>query len=700
MLKRLSIFIAVILMTAIGYDAFAVPAPPHPVRVELPDGTTITVKMTGDEFFMYTTTTDGYNVLRSEDGYYYYAQDAGGKLVSTGVRANDPGRRTAEERTILSRVLVGAPSWARAASQSSSLRTMAQQAEMEIPQDVKEMRKMATRSGEPYKSLVILVNFYDIKFNAANSRQAFDNMLNQTGYSTNGATGSAADYYKYNSNGQFNPQFDVVGPYTLSGSLNSYSMANGNPRNMISEAIALADPDVDFSQYADGSTGRPIYVFYAGIPSQQTSIWPHMSSIQSVTVDGVRLSQYACSSEFRASNYSLFTGIGLFCHEFGHAIGWPDFYDTDYGQNGQSPHVEQYSLMASGSYNNGECSPPSITAMERYMQGWLPEFTEFPNSGSYTLKPVSEDAGYLVKTNLNGEYFLLEVRNGTDANGSNIWDSKLAQELGISMPIMMVYHVDKSSNQVGTTTAKILWDNWFQTNKINAYAAHECFKVVRANENSISAWGYPGPSNVTTLSSRANGEFMPWDGDSMVEEFTSIAKSGNNIVVNLYNGIVVSQYLNAVRVGDNYAEFEWSTFPHTGTFTVELLDTQDAMLQQFETSEKAIAVTMLQPDTSYKLKVTANGGGESDEIGFKTQRDAGLTIFPYLPIKGSYTAGDNIVLRLAGIQEKIVSWEWTVDGTVVDATSITATSGKHTISVKIELENGNEEIFTKIINVP
>ncbi len=93
-------------------DALATPAPPWPVRAQLPDGTEITVKMTGDEHFMYVTTIDGYNVVESEDGYYYYAEDAGGRLVSTGVRANDPGRRSIQEQSILSRVAVGAPAWA------------------------------------------------------------------------------------------------------------------------------------------------------------------------------------------------------------------------------------------------------------------------------------------------------------------------------------------------------------------------------------------------------------------------------------------------------------------------------------------------------------------------------------------------------------------------------------------------------------
>ena len=47
--------------------------------------------------------------------------------------------------------------------------------------------------------LVVLVEFADLSFKIASPRQAFSDMLNEAGYSANGATGSARDYYYENS---------------------------------------------------------------------------------------------------------------------------------------------------------------------------------------------------------------------------------------------------------------------------------------------------------------------------------------------------------------------------------------------------------------------------------------------------------------------------------------------------------------------
>ncbi|MBP9960312.1 MAG: hypothetical protein KBE93_07355, partial [Tidjanibacter sp.] len=91
-----------------GWELSAVPSYPRPIRVEQPDGTTMTVRLYGDERFNYVTTVDGYNLV-AENGVLYYAQVQGTKLVSTGVQAHDPMNRTNEERRILSSVSFGYP---------------------------------------------------------------------------------------------------------------------------------------------------------------------------------------------------------------------------------------------------------------------------------------------------------------------------------------------------------------------------------------------------------------------------------------------------------------------------------------------------------------------------------------------------------------------------------------------------------------
>ncbi|MBQ1268391.1 MAG: peptidase M6, partial [Muribaculaceae bacterium] len=70
MLKKVLTLVCAGLMGASA--CFAVPADPRPFVVTQPDGSTLTVRMIGDEFFHCMMTEDGYLVKRSSDGVYYF----------------------------------------------------------------------------------------------------------------------------------------------------------------------------------------------------------------------------------------------------------------------------------------------------------------------------------------------------------------------------------------------------------------------------------------------------------------------------------------------------------------------------------------------------------------------------------------------------------------------------------------------------
>ena len=65
------------------------------------------------------------------------------------------------------------------------------------------------------RGLLILVNWADSSFRAENTREDFDSLANAVNYTYNGATGSTRAYFTEQSNGLYQPHFDVVGPYTL-----------------------------------------------------------------------------------------------------------------------------------------------------------------------------------------------------------------------------------------------------------------------------------------------------------------------------------------------------------------------------------------------------------------------------------------------------------------------------------------------------
>jgi hypothetical protein len=67
MKKRLSILMMTMLLGTAS--SMAVPAHKKPIQVTQPDGTTVTIKLHGDEWMHFNTTADGYSVVKNQQGY-------------------------------------------------------------------------------------------------------------------------------------------------------------------------------------------------------------------------------------------------------------------------------------------------------------------------------------------------------------------------------------------------------------------------------------------------------------------------------------------------------------------------------------------------------------------------------------------------------------------------------------------------------
>jgi len=357
--------------------------------------------------------------------------------------------------------------------------------------------------GDPYglakgskHFLVLLVEFADLHFQSG-AKDHFSNAMNGEGFSYRGSVGSAKDYWKDNSNGVFNPTFDVLGPVTLSFNHNAFPSNDDKyhsefVRNMIKEALASLDASVNFAIYDNTGDGYidNIYLLYPGYAQSngggENTIWPHSSSVydSSKSYDGVRTASYACSAELVDNTGTTFNGIGTFCHEFGHVLGLPDLYDTDYEEHGNSRYPSSYNLMASGNHNYDGLIPPYLSTMERSILGYLS--LDAMGAGEATLSPVQDNHPYVLNTPTSGEFFILEVRNAQK------WDSGINnQPKGL-----LIYHTDQSANIVGNNTAAYLWEN---TNTINIYADHPCHYILVPDESAYDGnaiyfpelWVYP-----------------------------------------------------------------------------------------------------------------------------------------------------------------------------------------------------------------
>ena len=281
------------------------------------------------------------------------------------------------------------------------------------------------------RGLLILVNFSDITFNERNNQLAFDSLANGENYTYNGATGSCKSYFEVQSNGQYSPEFDVIGPVTLPQTSAYYATndAVGNDKYVVDfvvDACKAADEQgVDFSQYDNDNNGVVdfIYIIYAGYAESEgapsTTMWPHnwdlisalyfgysnmdeyyansASDFKLPEIDGKLLNNYACSNELRKSTDTR-AGIGTICHEFSHVLGLPDYYLTT-----QSPVVAQrytpgaWSLMGYGNYLNNGNTPPNYSVYDKYYLGWL-EPEALSKSQSLEI-PADGETTYMISRN-------------------------------------------------------------------------------------------------------------------------------------------------------------------------------------------------------------------------------------------------------------------------------------------------------------
>lgn len=338
------------LLCACALTMQAVPARRDGRVVTQADGTTLTVFAHGDEHFHWLTNAEGEWIARNRQGNYEV------------IPALTPQQMEAYR--------------------AKSRRRMPQQTAKATPLNIAP------------RGLVILVNFQDTVFTTPKAE--IDSMLYGQNYTRDytytyygekyhiTANGSAREYFYEASNRQYHPQFDVVGPVTVShkmayyGSNSPYDDANAS--EMIQEACELAkkEYDVDFTLYDNDNDGYVdfVYVFYAGYGEADSSIddtvWPHAYWLTQAgitcTIDGKQIDSYACSNELDYIN-GTHSGIGTFCHEFSHVLGLPDLYITKESSTSHKT-LGQWDIMDYGPYNNDGNTPPNYSGYERFFMGW------------------------------------------------------------------------------------------------------------------------------------------------------------------------------------------------------------------------------------------------------------------------------------------------------------------------------------------
>lgn len=481
-MKKLYLMLS--MLFAFGAAANAVPAKKLQKVITLTNGTQVSVELRGDEYLSWWEGTDGTAYRATADENVFEAFD---------LEAQKPAAAARRARTEQGRV-------ARLARVKNSLKGADD-----------KMRGLGgdhiTYKGVK-KGLVVLVDFKNKKFADGHDLEYYKNVINGKDFSDEeeGYVGSVRDYFLAQSNGQFELDFDVVGPVTMSNNYGYYGYDSSYQKDekvyeMIKEASDAIQDQVNLKDYdwdGDGEADQ-VFFLYAGLGQasggSNSTIWPHESELRYwpcgvLSYSTGKINTYACANELQletqGSSRYISAGIGTICHEFSHCLGFADMYDTT-GGGGYGMSV--FDVMDQGSYNGNGFVPCNYTAFERIYAGWVEPIELDAPATVKDMKSVSDYGRPFIMYNYKNtnEYFLMENRQNTG------WDEGLYGSNGL-----LIVHVNYVPSR---------WAN----NSVNSSAEKiQCCTVVNAD----------GSRDNTQYS--LQGDLYPYEvkGVTMNDEFT------------------------------------------------------------------------------------------------------------------------------------------------------------------------------------
>lgn len=487
-MKKLYLMLS--MLFAFGTAANAVPAKKLQKVITLANGTQVSVELRGDEYLSWWEGTDGtaYRTTATDENVF----------EAFDLEAQKPAAAARRARTEQGRV-------ARLARVKNSLKGADD-----------KMRGLGgdhiTYKGVK-KGLVVLVDFKNKKFADEHDLEYYKNVINGKDFTdeAEGYVGSVRDYFLAQSNGQFELDFDVVGPVTMSKNYGYYGNDGAYQKDekvyeMIKEASDAIQDQVNLKDYdwdGDGEADQ-VFFLYAGLGQASggsySTIWPHESQLLYwpcgvLSYPTGKINTYACANELQpetqGSSRYISAGIGTICHEFSHCLGFADMYDTS---GGGAYGMAVFDVMDQGSYNGNGFVPCNYTAFERIYAGWVEAIELDAPATVKDMKSVSDYGHPFIMYNYKNtnEYFLLENRQNTG------WDKGLYGSNGL-----LIVHVNYVPSRWINNTVNVITGTG--NNRI------QCCTVVNAD-------GSRDMSDFYSL----QGDLYPYEvkGVTMNDEFT------------------------------------------------------------------------------------------------------------------------------------------------------------------------------------
>ncbi|TMU86061.1 M6 family metalloprotease domain-containing protein [Bacillus sp. BHET2] len=304
------------------------------------------------------------------------------------------------------------------------------------------------------KVLVLLMEFPDFPHNSITPedsdmyyadyvKEHYQDMV----FGENGYTGpngenfiSMKQYYEQQTNGAYSVDGEVAGWYQASKPAAAYGGndpdrgdSDTDARGLIKEALQAAanDPNVDMADYdqedrydldGDGVTREPdglvdhLMVVHSAVGEEagggslgEDAIWSHRWNLGDIfPVEGTETDVPYWDGQMAAYDYTVQPAdgaAGVFSHEYGHDLGLPDEYDTQYSGTGEA--VAYWSIMASGSWA-GKVPGTEPTGFS----AWSKEYLQAAHDGNW----LKYDEVDLDEINKKGMEVFLDQANTKGTN--------------------------------------------------------------------------------------------------------------------------------------------------------------------------------------------------------------------------------------------------------------------------------------------
>ena len=579
-MKKILLSIAFALMGIAS--GFAAKAHTGLTTITQSDGSQLTIRLHGDEHFSWYSTADDVLLVQVGSNYYVAQVEEDGTLKATPQLAHNAGERGTVEEQVIN-------------NQNKEKFLNLLNAE---PQALAKPIGTVTPAYFPHKgspkALVILVEFQDVKFKTSGPVATFTHYLKgaegeaapeaNNAYVTNVTKGmvnygSVSQYFNDMSQRKFTPQFDIVGPVTVSMNSAYYGGNVGNSTDvnfdqMIAEACKSVSSKVNFADYDQNNDGYVdlVYIIYAGYSesfsgNSSDCLWPKSGTNNFyepgtnnlLMLDGKQICRYGINNELNATpsdwidGKPLLNGIGLFCHEFSHTMGLPDLYPTVETSRVDNQNPEYWDLMDGGEYTYNGYFPTPYSPWEMDVMGWTTPIELGDEAKQVSLNSYASDRTAYKINGENNEYLLIQniqtdgwwggITKAFKTTGMLVWR--------IDYPYDVVSLGNRLNNEIGKPNVMIVPADGYVISEYNVTDDDESKAKYKA---SLKADPFPGANNVPELLS------VKLNKSILEKPFYNIKET---------NGVITFDYLKDYATGIDSPVIQQNEEKDTRIFTLD-----------------------------------------------------------------------------------------------------------------------------------